>query len=192
MIYFKLFYEFLITGVFAFGGGLATLPFLNEMGISTGWFTTEELTNMLAVAESTPGPIGINMATYVGFKVAGVGGAAVATIALILPSLILVLILIKVLNKFSENPYVIGTLYGLRPASVGLVTVAAIYVMEVTFFKEAIAFSNFNISIINLKAILLFVIVFILGVLIKKTKKIHPIIFIAVSAIIGIIFQFSK
>ena len=92
MIYLRLFYEFFKTGLFAIGGGLATLPFLSDMADRTGWFTHAQLADMLAVSESTPGPIGVNMATYVGFTTGGVGGALVATLGLVAPSIIVILI----------------------------------------------------------------------------------------------------
>ncbi len=191
MILLKLFYEFFLIGFFAIGGGLATLPFLNELGIRTGWFTSGELADILAVSESTPGPIGVNMATYVGYKVVGIPGAAIATVALILPSIIIALIIIKILKRFSGNRFVIGTLYGLRPASMGLIGAAAAYVMLATFFYETPSVSNIMEISINYKALILAVIVSVFAIFIKKTKNIHPIIYIMVSAIIGIIFEFS-
>ncbi len=187
----NLFFEFLLIGLFAIGGGLATLPFLNELGERTGWFTSMELANMLAVSEATPGPIGINMATYVGYEVGGILGGALATIGLILPSLIIALVIYKVFTKFEENRFVEGAMYGLRPASIALVAVALIYVIGSTFFYKAPdIYDLLNISI-NYKAVILFAIVFIFAILIKKTSKIHPIFYIFISAVVGIVFQFS-
>ena len=100
MLYLQLFWEFFKTGLFAVGGGLATLPFLQDMADRTGWFTRAQLADMLAVSESTPGPIGVNMATYVGFSTGGVGGALIATLGLITPSVIVILIVAAFLKAF--------------------------------------------------------------------------------------------
>ena len=121
MLYLQLFWEFFKTGLFAVGGGLATLPFLQDMADRTGWFTHAQLADMLAVSESTPGPIGVNMATYVGFTTGGVGGALVATIGLVAPSVIVILIVAAFLKAFRNSKWVNAAFYGLRPASTALV-----------------------------------------------------------------------
>ncbi|MDE6357246.1 MAG: chromate transporter, partial [Eubacteriales bacterium] len=108
MIYLELFIEFLKIGLFSVGGGLATLPFLNSLIETKGWYTAGELTNMLAISESTPGPIGVNMATYVGFHTGGIFGSLIATFGLVLPSYIIIIIVAHFLQKFSENKYVEG------------------------------------------------------------------------------------
>ena len=105
-VYLRLYWEFFKTGLFAVGGGMATLPFLKDIGQSTGWYTYTDLMNMLAVSESTPGPIGINMATYVGFTVGGVPGAVIATLGEVTPSIIVILIVAMMLKKFRDNRYV--------------------------------------------------------------------------------------
>lgn len=125
----RLYWEFFKTGLFAVGGGMATLPFLKNIGETTGWYTYGDLMNMLAVSESTPGPIGINMATYVGFTVAGVPGAVIATIGEVTPSIIVILIVAMMLKKFRENKYVDRAFYGLRPASTGLIGAACVTVI---------------------------------------------------------------
>ena len=114
-IYFRLFWEFFKTGLFAVGGGMATLPFLKDIGETTGWYTYTELMNMLAVSESTPGPIGINMATYVGFTAGGVPGAVIATLGEVTPSIIVILIVAAMLKKFQNSRLVRDAFYGLRP-----------------------------------------------------------------------------
>lgn len=114
MILLLLMWEFFKTGLFAIGGGLATLPFLYEMSVKTGWFTATDIANMIAISESTPGPLGINMATYVGYNTAGVAGAILAPIGEVLPSIIIILIIAKVLEKFKENQIVQDVFYGLR------------------------------------------------------------------------------
>ena len=129
MIYLKLFYEFFKTGLFAVGGGLATLPFLSDMGNRTGWFTQAQLADMLAVSESTPGPVGVNMATYVGFETSGVLGAVVATLGLVTPSVIVILIVSSFLKAFRSNRFVDAAFYGLRPASTAMVASAGIGVV---------------------------------------------------------------
>lgn len=194
MIYLQLFYEFFMTGLFAIGGGMATIPFLYEISDKTGWFTHAELANMIAVGESTPGPIGVNMATYVGFltgqDVAGIPGAilgaVIATLGLILPSIIIILIIAAILNQFRKSQYVQNAFYGLRPASSGLIAAAGISVAATTlFFAEASGWMNK----FNWKGIALAVVLWVLTNLVKPTKKLHPIVFIGFSAIVGIIFQ---
>jgi chromate transporter len=132
MIYLRLFYEFFKTGLFSFGGGLATIPFLYEMADRTGWFTSAQLTDMIAISESTPGPVGINMATYTGYTVAGVLGGIIATLGLIAPSVIVILIIARILVKFQENRLVNYAFYGLRPASVALISAAGFQVMKLS------------------------------------------------------------
>lgn len=129
MIYLNLFYEFFKTGLFAVGGGLATLPFLYDMADRTGWFSSSQLADMLAVSESTPGPIGVNMATYVGFTIRGIPGALVATLGLVTPSVIVILIVAAFLKSFRDNRFVNAGFYGLRPASTAMVASAGISVV---------------------------------------------------------------
>lgn len=193
MIYLRLFWEFLKTGLFSIGGGMATIPFLQRMSQTTGWFTTEDLANMIAVSESTPGPIGVNMATYVGFKTCGVPGGIIATIGLILPSIVTILIIAGILEKFRHNRYVEHGFYGLRPASVGLIAAALLSVLLMTFFgvsnvDELLhlgSLTDFNIGYVILAAVLIFLTRFF-----KPTKKLHPLVFIAASAVVGIILKF--
>lgn len=129
MIYLQLFYEFFKTGLFAVGGGLATLPFLYDMADRTGWFTRPQLADMLAVSESTPGPIGVNMATYVGFVTRGIPGAIISTLGLVTPSVIVILIIAAFLKAFRHNRYVEAAFYGLRPASTAMVAAAGLSVV---------------------------------------------------------------
>ena len=187
MIYLQLYWEFFKTGLFAVGGGMATIPFLREIGLRTGWFTPAMLADMIAVSESTPGPIGINMSTYAGFKVAGVIGGVLASVSLALPSVIIILIIARFLNKFRENPLVEGAFYGLRPASIAMITAAGLNVAKVALvnmdaFETGGGLGEFFIW----KALVLAVLIFI-G---QKKLKWNPIIFIALSAAIGVIFQF--
>ena len=197
MLFVKLFYEFFKVGLFAVGGGMATVPFLYDMSDATGWFTYDELTNMIAVGESTPGPIGVNMATYVGYITgmdAGGGasallGAVVATLGLVAPSIVVILIIAVFLKNFRNNPYVNGAFYGLRPASTGLIAAAGLGVAVSNFFLGDIFVQGLSIAAINWKGLILAVILWFFTNRVKKIKSLHPIIFIAASAIIGIIFS---
>ena len=186
MIFLRLFYEFFKTGLFSVGGGLATLPFLYEISNTTGWFTTADIADMIAVSESTPGPIGINMSTYAGFTTAGVLGGVVASIGLAAPSVIIILIIAKFLEKFRNNRFVEGAFYGLRPASIAMITVAGLNVARVALVNmEALTTGNYG-EFFLWKAILLGVAIFI-G---QRKLKWSPVIFIAIAAVVGIIFQF--
>ena len=129
MTYLLLFYEFFKTGLFAVGGGLATLPFLYDMAARhPEWFTTSQLADMVAVSESTPGPLGVNMATYVGFITGGIPGALVSTIGLVAPSIIIILIVAAFLKRFRDSKLVNAVFYGLRPASTAMVSSAGVSV----------------------------------------------------------------
>ena len=191
MIYLKLFYEFFMTGLFSIGGGLATLPFLYRMSDKTGWFTYGQLADMVAVSESTPGPVGVNMATYVGFTSAGVLGSVVATLGLITPSIIVILCIAKILTNFGENKLVKSTFYGLRPASVALIAAAglsvAVGVFDLTAFGEASGIGD----LLDWRALVLAAALIVLTRYVKPTKKLHPIVFILFSALVGIVFQFA-
>ena len=123
-----LFWEFFKTGLFSVGGGLATLPFLYDMGERTGWFTSRHVADMLAISESTPGPIGVKMAVYTGFTTAGFWGSLCATFGLILPSILIILLIAVFLKTFRDNRWVQGAFYGLRPASTGLIAAAGLSV----------------------------------------------------------------
>ena len=186
MIYLRLFYEFFKTGLFSVGGGLATLPFLYEMSTKTGWFTTADIADMIAVSESTPGPIGINMSTYAGFTTGGVLGGVVASIGLAVPSVIIILIIAKFLEKFRNNRFVEGAFYGLRPASIAMITVAGLNVARVALVNmDALAAGNYG-EFFLWKAILLGAAIFIA----QRKLKWSPVIFIAIAAVVGIVFQF--
>lgn len=191
MIYLQLFIEFFKVGLFSVGGGLATLPFLYNISDKLGWYSYEELANMIAISESTPGPIGINAATYVGNTVAGVLGAIIATFALILPSIIIIISISKVLEKFKDNKHVKNVFYGLRPASVGLIAAAGFSVITMALLNLE-QYNKIGIlsDIFNIKAII-FAIILLITTNLKKTKKLHPVVFIAISALVGIVFKFN-
>lgn len=186
MIFLQLFYEFFKTGLFAVGGGLATLPFLEDISQRTGWFTSAQLADMLAISESTPGPIGVNMATYVGFETAGILGALCATVGLVMPSVIIIVLVSKVLEKFRSNTYVEAAFYGLRPASVAMVASAGIGVAMTTLLN--LTASGF--AVLRWRELVLAAVIVVLTNFVPKVKKFHPIVFIALAAAVGIIFEF--
>lgn len=191
MLYLRLFWEFFKTGLFAVGGGMATLPFLYSMSDTTGWFSHAQLADMIAVSESTPGPIGVNMATYVGFSTAGIPGAVIATLGLITPSIIIILIIARVLAAFRQNKYVDAAFYGLRPCSVGLIAAAGLLVVKIALFDfDLFKQTGVLMDIFNGKAILLAAVLIVLTRYVKPLKKLHPVFFILGSAAIGALFAF--
>ena len=191
-LYLQLFWEFFKTGLFAVGGGMATLPFLYDISNKTGWFTHAQLADMVAVSESTPGPIGVNMASYVGFVTGGVGGAVVATLGLIAPSILIVLIIAAFLKAFRDSKYVDGAFYGLRPASTALIASALVTVAKVAFFSS----QNFGdltavLHGVEWKAVVLAAVLLLLTLYVPRVKSWHPIVFIGLSAAVGVIFRFA-
>ena len=190
-LYLRLFWEFFKTGLFAVGGGMATLPFMYDISDKTGWFTHSMLADMVAVSESTPGPIGVNMATYVGFVTGGVPGAVVATVGLVTPSVIVILLIARVLKAFRENQYVDAGFYGLRPCSIGLIAAAGVLVIKLALFNTELYASTGAIAdLFNVKALILAAVLLAATRCIKKLKGLHPIVFILASAVIGIVFSF--
>lgn len=192
MIFLRLFWEFFKTGLFAVGGGMATIPFLSEMAERTGWFSQAMLADMIAVGESTPGPIGVNTATYVGYTVAGIPGGLVATFGLVLPSFLIILIVAAFLKAFRTNKYVERVFYGIRPASVGMIGAACVAVMRLCLVDtEAFAAGGGLRDLLNWKGLALFAVIWVLTNFVKRTKKLHPVVFIACSAAVGIVFRFA-
>lgn len=170
MIFWQLFYEYFKTGLFSFGGGYATIPFLYHISEQYNWYTTKELSDMIAISSITPGPIGVNVATFSGFSSAGILGALISTFGVVLPSFIIVVIVAKLLAKFRENKHVQAAIYALKPAGCGLLT--------------AVAISLFRENITAYGAYILFAGLLILSL---KQKK-DPLIYLGLSAIFGIIF----
>lgn len=183
MKYLVVFFEFFKAGLFAVGGGLATLPFLKAMVGKYSWFTAAELTNMIAISESTPGPMGINMATFAGFKVGGVLGAVIATAGLVCPSMITIIGVSKILEKFKSSKLVQHAFYALRPASAGLI-IGAMFDVFCMSLLHVEYWGKDWINVWNIPAILIFILSFY-GI--KKWDKVHPFIFIFVGATFGII-----
>ena len=180
MIYLTLFLEFFKVGLFSVGGGLATIPFLYELAAKYNWFDNQMLMDMIAVSQSTPGAIGVNMATFAGFRASGILGGIIATLGLVTPSVIVIIIIAHFLNKFKESRAVESVFYGLRPAVAALIAAAGYQVFKVSI----LALDKFNITHIK-STILLVVLIFA----ISKLKK-HPIVYIASAAVIGILFKF--
>lgn len=173
-------WEFFKTGLFAIGGGMATIPFLTQMSEAhPQWFTMEMLANMIAVSESTPGPIGVNMATYVGFVVYGVPGAVLATFSLVLPAFIVVILVARALYKYRSSPLVEAGFAGLRPAVTGLIAAAGYSVFSIAVLPG---------GALDIRATALFLLVFAVTQW-KKTSKVHPVVLITLSAVIGVVFQ---
>ena len=177
-------FEFLKTGFFAVGGGLATLPFLTQMQQKYQWFSAEDLANMIAVSESTPGPMGVNMSTYVGYANQGILGALTATLSLVFPSLVVIMVIAKFLDKYQENPLVQNMFSFMRPAVSGLIAAAGYSVLRIALFRQA----DTLLASINWLSVALFAILLTLTQ-IKKLKKIHPAAFIAAGALVGILTQ---
>ena len=170
--------EFFKTGLFAIGGGLATIPYLAEISNKyPHWFSLEVLADMIAVSESTPGPLGINMATYVGYTVSGYPGAFAATFSLVLPSFIIILLVIRVLKRFRDNRLVNAAFAGLRPATTGLIAAAGYIVLRFAVFIG----DSLEISLLTLFIAIL--------VCTQIFKKVHPIAYIGVSALAGVVFS---
>ena len=190
-----LFWEFFKTGLFAIGGGMATLPFLNAMAEKYPWFTVSQLSDMIAISESTPGPIGVNMATYAGYTtgyaefgfVGGIIGALVATVGLVLPSLVIIIIVAGFLNKFKNSPLVTDAFYALRPAVTALIAVAGLGILSQALLDTNAYALSYNVwELFKLIPIVMFVLIFIGQ---RVFKKVHPIAFIAAAAVLGIIFK---
>ncbi len=199
MIFLRLFYEFFKVGLFSVGGGLATIPFLQDLGARTGWFDAGELANMIAVSESTPGPMGVNMSNYVGFTcgleqgglgwLGGILGGIVGVLGLITPSIIVILIVAMFLKKFRDSKVVEGVFTGLRPASTALITAAGLSVATVALLQTIPAQeTGMDRTVPYWPAIAIAVVVFVCMRL-PKLKKLHPILYIALAAVVGVVFQ---
>lgn len=186
--------NFFKTGLLAVGGGLATLPFITDMSNAhPDWFTKADIANMVAVSESTPGPIGINMATYVGYHMFGVPGAILTTVSLVLPSFIIIVILAGIMDKYSENRIVKAVFAGLRPAAIGLIAAAGFSVFLIALFPGYSGSTVFDMSgitaLFSWKSLVLFALVMVATQL-PKLKDLHPVAYIAIAAVVGIVFRF--
>lgn len=189
MVLIRLFFEFFKVSLFAVGGGAATIPFLYDISDKTGWFTHTDLANMVAISQSVPGAMGINMASYVGYATKGLAGCIDATIGIIVPSIIIILLVAQVLDKFKENDLVQNCFYGLRPASTGLLAAAGFEIVKISILTlDKYAKTSYIMDILSFKALILAAVLFFL---ISKYKK-SPIVYIALSAVVGIVFKFAS
>jgi chromate transporter len=175
---FLLFIEFFKIGLFTIGGGLATIPFLNELAINRPtWITQVDISNMIAISQSTPGPLGVNMATFTGYKVAGILGGVVASLGLAMPAFIIILIISKYLSGFNKKWYVKDALYGLRSVVLALIIFAVSKIFLISLFN-----ADYSIKYTE-------VIIFLIILLIYRKIKIHPLFYIGAGAIIGIVLK---
>ncbi len=168
-LYLTLFLQFFHTGVFSFGGGYATIPFLYHMADNYDWYTHSQLTDMIALSSITPGPVGVNMATFSGFTASGITGAFIATLAVILPSFIFVSLVYKILDKFKTNRYVIGITKSLKPAGCALLSAVGIKLLFTS-----------NLHLMGTLCLIAFLIT-------GFVKKLDPIFYLGISAIFGFI-----
>lgn len=184
-----LFVEFFKTGLFAVGGGLATVPFLREMGAAYGWITEAELADIVAIAESTPGPIGVNAATYVGYLVRGVPGAIVATLGLITPSVIIICLIARAIRRYNDSRIVKSLFTGIRPAAIGLITAAGFSLLLTAIGVKA-DFLRFTFSANRMSLLKLGIYgAFVFFAFWKKTAKIHPLFYILAGGALGAILS---
>lgn len=190
MIYLRLFFEFFKVGLFSVGGGLATIPFLQDLGTRTGWFTAGDLADMIAVSESTPGPIGVNMSTYVGFTCGGPLGAVVGVLGLITPSVLVILAVAGFLKRFRDSKVVDALFSGLRPASTALITAAGVSVAVIALCHTTSGSEGGGAVTPNWLAMAIAAVVFAcMQGPVPRLKKLHPIVYIAAAAVLGIVLQ---
>jgi len=181
MIYLELLFNFLKIGAFTFGGGYAMLPLIQEQVRAHGWLTDEELINFIAVSESTPGPFAINISTYVGMETGGLFGAFCATLGVVLPSFVIILLVARCFERFRESGVIKGCMAGLKPAVIGLIAAAVVSTGKTVLFPNGMTVSSFFTSSFIIPALIF------AGMLILALKKVHPIILILLSGLIGII-----
>lgn len=187
MNYITLFFEFFKIGLFSIGGGLATIPFLQDLARKYDWLTLNDLADYIAISESTPGPIGINTATFVGYNFGGIFGGIIAVLGIVTPSIIIITIIAHYFQRFNEKPFIQNGFYALRPAVVGLIGAATYEVAKVSLFHlKRLSETQTFVSIFNFKAIILFVIIIYL---MERFRK-HPVVYLALGATVGIIFKF--
>lgn len=182
MIYLKLFVAFLEVGLFSFGGGYVSIPLIREIVLSYGWMDDEMITHMIAVSESTPGPLMVNMATYVGSTQGGFLGALIATLAVVLPAFLIIVLVMAILRRFISNRYFQAILSGMKPCIIGIIMAMGIYLMVQNCFGS-------NFSGIDIMAVIMAI---LLGVVYwgsRKIKKngISPILLIIISAGAGVL-----
>ncbi|MGI5850989.1 MAG: chromate transporter [Clostridiales bacterium] len=189
MIYIKLLLTFLKIGLFSFGGGYAMIPMIEKEIEGNGWLSASEFFDIVAIAEMTPGPIAVNSATFVGYKTAGFLGGLTATIGVVIPSLVLILIISRFFFKFQKHPLNTAVFYGVRPVIAGLIATAAIFVSETAIFKGKLTTNlilklfRHPLDIINVGSIFIFAV----SLIALRRTKLHPILVIALSGALGIL-----
>ena len=186
MIYINLFFTFLKIGAFTFGGGYAMLPLIRASITENNWMDDDQILNFIAVSESTPGPFAINVSTYVGMEAGGIFGSVLATLGVVLPSFIIILIVAKLYDKFKTNKYVQGAMSGLKPAVIGFSATAVLSTGITVFFPTGI-----KLEVMGTFAFITSVIIFV-SMLILALKKVHPIIIIGISAAAGIAYGYLQ
>ncbi|MBQ8578064.1 MAG: chromate transporter [Clostridia bacterium] len=186
MIYFELFYTFFLIGAFTFGGGYAMLPLIQAEVENKGWLPSEQIVNFIAVSESTPGPFAINIATYVGNQMGGIFGAVCATLGVVLPSFIIILIVAKCYDAFKKSTVIQGCMSGLKPAAIGLIASAVVTIGTTVFFPDGYTTAVFGSISFYISLVLFAVMLFL-----TFKKKLHPILIICISAVVGIIAGYA-
>lgn len=188
MIYFQLFYTFFLIGLFTFGGGYAMIPMIEDQIVGKGWMTDAQLSDFIAISESTPGPFAINISTFVGSQTAGILGAVCSTIGVVLPSLIIIVLVAIVLSKFLKNRFVQGALNGVKPVIVGLITATAIifFTKMALFagnpiFSQTVVFNRAGVALLIVLASFAFI------YKIGQKKSLNPILLLLLSAVLGIV-----
>ncbi len=179
----ELFWEFFKIGLFAVGGGPATLPFLMDLAEKKPWYSMEQLTNMIAISESTPGPLGLNMSTYAGYQALGIWGGLVSSLGLVLPSVVIIILIAKFLENFNENPYVQAAFRGIRPAVTALIGAAVFGLCRVSLFTEAEGGLTPAVG-----SMLVAVVMFAL-LQVKKLNRVHPALWFLAGAAVGVVFR---
>ena len=188
MIYFELFYVFFLIGLFTFGGGYAMIPMIQDQVVGRGWLSDTQLTNFIAISETTPGPFAINISTFIGSRMGGIVGAVCSTVGVILPSLIIIMIIALILSKFLNNRYVKGALNGVKPVVVALISATAIvFLVKMVLFQGNALFSQ-QLSFDRAAVTLLFILAsFVIIYKINKKKSLNPILLLLLSAALGIV-----
>lgn len=176
-------YEFFKIGLFAIGGGSATLPFLMDLTTKYDWFDASQLADLVAISESTPGPLGVNMASFAGFHAAGVTGAIVASLALVFPSVVIIMCIANFLDNFSKNTTVQSVFYGIRPAVTGLIAVAVFDLLKISLTIVTERKSTLNIPVVIMTIIVLILLQA------KQLKKLHPAAWLLAAAVVGVVLR---
>ncbi len=185
-MYLDLFITFFKIGLFTIGGGYAMIPLIQQEVVAHSWLTLLELTDFIAVAESTPGPFAVNIATFVGMEMGGLAGALVTTTAVVLPSFIIILFIAKAFTNFQQNKWVQGALYGMRPVVIGLIASAVVLLMSTGFIGEGVEIHSVGDFFTSLQY--LEIIIFLIGSFVYFRFKLHPIKLILISAGLGMLF----